>query len=414
MSKQSLITKISLVFAFAFLLVVVVFSLLAKFQIEKNLNLMQERQFQAINYLFMLYENNTPPKDIQGYFSNFGIKKVQNTNMQISVLKKGEVSFQRDTNLGRFTSFIYNGRYYLYVQNPSFNALLESIEKKNANDYLIIGFIISLVSLFWAYYSIIKSISPLKKLSKNIRRFASGDMNIECKSDKKDEIALVANEFDNAVKKIRALITSRQLFLRTIMHELKTPIGKGRIISEMVKSEKEKQRLIDVFERLNLLIDEFGKIEKLVSKSYELKLEEYPIDCLLENAKDLLMLDNEEKVKIEENEENLLIMADFDLMSLAIKNLLDNAIKYSDDNFVRVQINPNSLIFTNKSKPLEFSFEYYVKAFVTTHKSSTTSLGLGLYIVDSIIDLHNYKFLYEYKDNLHHFIISWGNHDKRP
>ena len=57
-----------------------------------------------------------------------------------------------------------------------------------------------------------------------------------------DEIANVAIEFNNAVCKIRELIRSRQLFLRTIMHELKTPIGKGRIISEMVQDEMQKSR----------------------------------------------------------------------------------------------------------------------------------------------------------------------------
>ncbi len=106
----------------------------------------------------------------------------------------------------------------------------------------------------------------------------------------------VANEFDRAVKKISALMNSRQLFLRTIMHELKTPIGKGRIVSEMIEDEKSKQRLIDIFERLDILISEFSKIEQLVSKSYSPNFKEYNLIYIVEHSIDLLMLEEDKKI----------------------------------------------------------------------------------------------------------------------
>ena len=120
------------------------------------------------------------------------------------------------------------------------------------------------------YVSIFKSIAPLKTLSSQIRKFACGDLEIECKSNSNDEIGEVANEFDRAVKKIHDLINSKQLFLRTIMHELKTPIGKGRIVAEMLEDATAKKRLVGVFARLDLLISEFSKIEQITSKRYDL------------------------------------------------------------------------------------------------------------------------------------------------
>lgn len=51
------------------------------------------------------------------------------------------------------------------------------------------------------------------------------------------------------------------------MHELKTPIGKGRIISEMIKEDRQKERLIAIFLRMDSLINEFAKIENLFSKT---------------------------------------------------------------------------------------------------------------------------------------------------
>ena len=49
--------------------------------------------------------------------------------------------------------------------------------------------------------SILRSIAPLKDLSGEIKKFAAGNMDINCKSDQDDEIAEVANEFDKAAFK---------------------------------------------------------------------------------------------------------------------------------------------------------------------------------------------------------------------
>ena len=96
-----------------------------------------------------------------------------------------------------------------------------------------------MLSFTLSFLWIIQSLRPLKNLKDQIQSFSNGNLEIDCKSDKKDEIADVANEFDTAVKKIALLLNSRQLFLRTVMHELKTPIAKGRIVSELIDDNKQ-------------------------------------------------------------------------------------------------------------------------------------------------------------------------------
>ena len=409
MNRHSLSTKITINFAISLFLLGILFVLLMKFENEKKMEAMQERQFQSINYLFQLYKNNTPPKDIEAYFNYFGLKRVQNQNLMTSVLEQGEVVFQRVTTLASFSSIVYNDRYYLSLDNAVVHILLESQDGKHANDYIWIGFAIALAVLIATYASTMQSINPLKELSQIIRQFASGKMDIECKSDKKDEIAEVANEFDKAAKKIRDLLRSRQLFLRTIMHELKTPIGKGRIVSEMVGSDIQKRRLVSIFERLELLINEFSKIEQLVSKSYTLKKDDYPVSSLVEQACDLLMLDEkqmEERVFINVDEEKLLHV-DFDLMTLAIKNLADNGLKYSSDRKVSIEATQTSIRVCNNGEKLEYPIEHYKEAFITSGKSidRQTGTGLGLYIVQNILELHEYKLEYKYIDGKHCFDV---------
>ena len=156
----------------------------------------------------------------------------------------------------------------------------------------------------------------MKNLKDQIQSFSNGNLEIDCKSDKKDEIADVANEFDTAVKKIALLLNSRQLFLRTVMHELKTPIAKGRIVSELIDANKQKDRMISIFDKLNFLINDFSNIEQIVSKNYKINKFPISIDKILEKSIDMMMLENPQK-KIEiENISNILIKVDLDLFAL--------------------------------------------------------------------------------------------------
>ena len=173
MNRHSLNSRITFIFSFTFILICLLFLLLAKMQTRYNLENMQERQFQAINYLFQLYQNNTPPRDLEAFFRHFGLKQVENRNLMVSVLEDGEISFHRMTQLGSLSSIVYNNRFYLLVDGASVRILLENQSGKQANDFLWVGFALALVLLMSMYVSIIKSISPLKELSGSIRRFAS-------------------------------------------------------------------------------------------------------------------------------------------------------------------------------------------------------------------------------------------------
>jgi len=84
-----------------------------------------------------------------------------------------------------------------------------------------------------------------------------------------------------------------------------------------------------------------------------------------------------------------------------IKNLLDNGIKYSSDKHINVIVENNQLQIINTGEALKEPLEHYFEPFHTSKKG----LGLGLYIVKSILDIHHMKVEYRRTETENIFTI---------
>ena len=312
-----------------------------------------------------------------------------------------ERSFKEKGKYKKYAVDTFRLQRIVLINNDRFKLFIENKNKPKYPLKRIAVFSIVFLLIIMLYLWVVRSLRPISELKNKIKTFSEGNFDIQCASDRDDEIGEVANEFDHAVTMIRELLQSRQLFLRAIMHELKTPIGKGRLMSEMLTDEKSKARLHSIFERLNLLIDEFAKIEKITSKNFDLQGKPYKMTDLVEASIDMLMIENPDRLISKEVREDYIVKVDFELFTLVIKNLLDNAIKYSTDKHVRVVIDHERIEIINKGEALAEPLENYYKPFHT----SKNSLGLGIYIVKSILDIHHMALGYEHKEDQNIFSI---------
>jgi two-component system OmpR family sensor kinase len=178
------------------------------------------------------------------------------------------------------------------------------------------------------------------------------------------------------------------------MHELKTPIAKGKLIAELTENEKNKQRLGDIFARFEFLLSEFAKIERVTSSEFTLNTQEFRIVDAIDNALDLLMLDQASvTLDIQADTKQKI---DFELFSIAIKNLIDNAIKYSDTHPI-IQVEENTLNIISQGEQLDESL--FSTIFNREFEDSSSGLGLGLYITKSIVQKHGFTLEYQYREN---------------
>ncbi len=280
------------------------------------------------------------------------------------------------------------------------------IDELNEKDFkyfwLVVLFSID-VLLLWFFMFIEKKLKPLISLKKDMKNLSNGNLQISTKTDGKDEISQVAKEFDIALKQLKELRDSRNLFLRNIMHEFKTPITKGRLITDIYEDSERKFILIRVFQRLEYLLSEFAKIEELTSGKITLDKRKYYVVDLIEQAFDILLLE-EDVIEVEYSHE-LKIEVDFELFSIALKNLIDNAIKYKTEQKPKIIINENSIQIINKGKELSKDIKEYFKPFNHDYETATSGLGLGLYISNNIIKIHKFELNYIYEDGYHNFFM---------
>jgi len=414
---MSIYNKIRIIFLVSFLFLTAFF--ISSFYIERSQNFhkTEKRYMQTSLFLHkhfrqsMRHDERVDFSDatVKLYLkeSNFKLitdeKKIRNIRRKAQVMKKRRV-LRSHSQILRM-----HKRFYLSLQHPRFELLLLDKQVITLPWQLLIGYVLSLLFLLGLYFWLTRSLKPLKTLQKQIQKVAEGDLSVSVKSKQRDEIAQVSNAFDDALRKLEALINSRQLFLRTIMHELKTPIGKGKILNAFLEDDRLKDGYEGVFDRLELLLGEFSKIEQMLSSNYELHLANYNAKDLLEQALELMIMDEEalsKQVHITE-ETSLLIHTDFTLFPLALKNLIDNAIKYAPDHKVEIVIHKKGISILNHGPQFTENIESYFKPFYRKNgrDGKGESLGLGLYIVHNIMEMLKLKLSYRYTDNKNCFNI---------
>lgn len=331
------------------------------------------------------------------------LKSDGNSDEMMEMSSLVETPFDTHVSQQVITTMIeYQDNIYFWVESSRHNVLLEDMSMEPYRAVNLLSAYATLMSVLLASFAlIIYKLRPLRRLRKQIARFGEGDMGVSFKIDGSDEIALIANELDTTQNKIRLLLESRTLFLRNIMHELKTPIAKGRIVATMLADEKQRGRFEGIFERLESLIGEFALIEEITSGNQYLEKKEYRLVDIIDGAIDMAMVEYE---AVERHvDSSVKIEVDYRLFITAVKNLIDNAIKYSPEKTMQIWMEEGEIIFANVGNALNHPLSYYIEPFTKDHPTKD-SFGLGLYIVDAILKEHDYVLAYERRENLNCFI----------
>jgi two-component system sensor histidine kinase SenX3 len=220
-----------------------------------------------------------------------------------------------------------------------------------------------------------------------------------------DDGLIVVLIFDDS--EMRRLDSIRRDFVANISHELKTPIGALSILSEAVLGASDDPEAITRFatrmqseaSRLTELVQEIINLSRLQDDDPLKRAQQFSISESIKEAMDQSRL-NAEARRVEivyNNDVNSLVTGDRDQVTMAIHNLIENAINYSPD-ATRVAIAVNEvdglceISISDQGigipeKDLERIFERFYR--VDAARSRITGgTGLGLSIVKHVVTNH--------------------------
>ena len=218
---------------------------------------------------------------------------------------------------------------------------------------LIAGAMIGALSLFFS----LVFVRPLKKVAHAIDESSQDSVGGDIQVNDYTETILIAQAYNRMLARLRALDESRQQFVSNVSHELKTPITSIRVLADSLIGQEEapvelyREFMSDIsaeIDRESQIIDDLLTMVRMDKANAELNVSQVNINEMMENIlkrlRPLAMKRNVDLVL--ESFRPVLADADEMKLSLAVMNLVENAIKYNVDNgWVRVSLNADHQFF---------------------------------------------------------------------
>jgi signal transduction histidine kinase len=245
---------------------------------------------------------------------------------------------------------------------------------------------------------------PIKAVSEATKKVADGDFDIRLKVTGKDELAVLAQNFNIMTAALSRNDYIHRDFVSNVSHEFKTPIasikGFGKLLKDPDISETQRQEYIDIIvdesDRLWKLSSNVLKLSELENGVLGLKKEAFALDESIRRVVLLLQEKWEAKnIDLDIQLDEITYKGDQELMAQVIINLLTNAIHHSPvDGEIRIDLHATAkeitITIADTGKGIsradqEKIFDRFYKA---DQSRSTPGTGLGLTISQRIVSLH--------------------------
>ena len=251
-------------------------------------------------------------------------------------------------------------------------------------------------------------VKPFKAIIASIQHVTDGYLEDTVSIQGFNDVERISDSFNEMLKQMKKVEESRQEFVSNVSHELKTPMTSIKVLADSLTMQGEapaelyREFLTDItdeIERENKIINDLLSMVRLDRKDGEMHIAQVSINELLEiilkRIKPLAQKRNIELVF--ESFRPVLATVDEVKLSLALSNLIENAVKYNvDEGYVRVSLNADHRFFfvtvadsgigiPEAAQPFIFDRFYRVDK---ARSRETGGTGLGLAIAKSAVLRH--------------------------
>ena len=252
-------------------------------------------------------------------------------------------------------------------------------------------------------------VKPLGKITHSMEDLSKGDVEEIVSVSDYTETKAISDAYNNMIRRIRKQEDSRQEFVSNVSHELKTPLTSMKVLADsltmqgdQVPVELYREFMEDIaaeIDRENKMINDLLSLVKMDKKNADLNIQSININDLLE-----LILKRLRPIAAKSDIELVFesfrpVVAEVDevKLTLALSNLIENAIKYNvESGWVHVSLNADHKFFYVKvadsgigipEEDQERIFERFYRV-DKSHSREIGGTGLGLAITRNAILMH--------------------------
>ncbi len=294
--------------------------------------------------------------------------------------------------------------------------------------FLFVTLAVILVAFIVTMITTKKQTEPINEIARAAHRFERGDFSARVKeTGRKDEIGELSEAFNLMANSLERSENIRREFIANVSHELKTPMTTitgfaDGILDGTIPEEKQE-------EYIRVISSESKRLSRLVRSMLEMsQLQTMDAAAIRQKSFDisevlkltLLSLENKINdkkldVDLQIPEEAMITRGDQDSITQVVYNLMDNAIKFADEgSMLQIslwkQVNKAYVAIENtgatiKEEELPLIFDRFHKS-DKSRSMDREGVGLGLYIVKTILDNHNENIFVTSKDGSTRFMFT--------
>lgn len=305
-----------------------------------------------------------------------------------------------------------------------------NVTKENINKLMMINIIFSVIIILLTvaifFYLLKLLIKKLEKISTGIDRMIDGNYSVEFNFDREGILSRLESQFYQLGKRIRLsleeLSTEKEnikSLVTDISHQIKTPIASIKMFNSILSEEElsleeEKEFLCKTsyeIDKLQALTENLIKVSRMEVGAIEIKKESYDIKTtMLEAINGVYLKALEKNIEININNlSSLSIEHDFIWTKEAIFNVLDNAMKYTENNgqinidiekldtYIKINIEDNGIGIPENDLNRVFERFYRGNSDKVTNSEGS---GIGLYLARKIIEEQGGSIIFSSKERI--------------
>ena len=315
-----------------------------------------------------------------------------------------------------------------YVFTASDASGLISVWNSIFKIFFVATLVIMAVTLLVSFITSRRLARPINEMGRAARRFAHGDFSVRVsENNRNDEIGALASSFNLMAESLEQSDKRRSEFLANVSHELKTPMTSisgfaDGILDGTIPPESQRQYLETISsetKRLNRLVRRLLELSRMQTQTVEeirrgsFDVCELLVETLLVFEKKIT--DKNLEVEVEIPDDGMPVCGERDAINQVIYNLLENAVKFAREGSalqLSVFKQEDKAYVSVKNRGDTISEEDLALIFERFHKTDRSrsmdpdGVGLGLYIVKTILGSHGEDIAVSSRDGVTEFVFS--------